>query len=365
MLLLGIVSVAPRVADNSTKAVQTTALKVVELRAPDAQILSYRHLAASTDVHMRGTKLAPDSRVKLKIGSRPGFVELDINRGGITGLKPAYHLGKDFLTYVLWAVSVDGRASNLGEITFELDEAVAVNVTTPYQTFWLMVTAEPNYAVVDPSTAIVLYSVKQGETSQSRAIPVSGDLFYFTHYSAYESASVGEAPTLPNQLLQARKAMQLALKSVAQVPPHPGSAPKEEQYTRQALNQAKSFLGLAEDAYRRDPRGRDVIQFARTSAQSAENARALAMGVVGGVRDRQLENELISVRAELERLQAAQSSGDSGGEDLPAVTTPPSPPSPLVALEPSATPLLKQPALWFAAGGWALAIVLLFRRRSG
>jgi hypothetical protein len=88
------------------------------------------------------------------------------------------------------------------------------------------------------------------------------------------------------------------------------------------------------------------------------------MGVVGGVRDRQLENELISVRAELERLQAAQLSGDSGGEDIPAVTPPP-PPPPVVAPEPSVTPLLKQPALWFAAGGWALAIVLLFRRRSG
>jgi hypothetical protein len=344
--------------------VQTTALKVVELREPDAQILSYRHLASSTDVHMRGTKLAPEARVKLKIGSRPGFVELDINRGGITGLKPAYHLGKDFLTYVLWAVSVDGRASNLGEITFERDEAVAVNVTTPYQTFWLMVTAEPNYAVVDPSSAMVLYSVKQGATSQSRAIPVSGDVFYFTHYSTYESASAGEPPILPNQLLQARKAMQLATKSVALVPPHPGSAPKEEQYTRQALNQAKSFLELAEDSYRRDPRGRDVIQFARTAAQSAENARALAMGVVGGVRDRQLENELISVRAELEKLRAAQLAGDSGGED-PVTPPPPPPPPAVVAPEPAATPLLKQPALWFAAGGWALAIVLLFRRRSG
>jgi hypothetical protein len=364
LLLLGITCVAPLLAHDSTKTVQTTALKVVELREPDAQILSYRHLASSTDVHMRGTKLAPEARVKLKIGSRPGFVELDINRGGITGLKPAYYLGKDFLTYVLWAISVDGRASNLGEITFERDEAVAVNVTTPYQTFWLMITAEPHFAVVDPSSAIVLYSVKQGATSQSRAIPVSGDVFYFTHYSSYESASAGEPPILPNQLLQARKAWQLATKSVALVPPHPGSAPKEEQYTRQALNQAKSFLELAEDSYRRDPRGRDVIQFARTAAQSAENARALAMGVVGGVRDRQLENELISVRAELEKLRAAQPPGDSGAED-PVTTPPPPPPPAVVAPVPAATPLLKQPALWFAAGGWALAIVLLFRRRSG
>ena len=52
---------------------------------------------------------------------------------------------------MLWAVSVDGKASNLGEITFEGERPVPVNLTTPYQTFWLMVTAEPNYAVVDPA----------------------------------------------------------------------------------------------------------------------------------------------------------------------------------------------------------------------
>jgi hypothetical protein len=363
MLLLVLTSTDLLGRQASSQPAQTSALKVVELREPDAEILSYRHLGASTEVHMRGTKLTPEARVKIKIGSRPGFVELDINRGGITGLKPAYRLGKDFLTYVLWAVSVDGHASNLGEITFEGEDAVAVNLTTPYQTFWLMVTAEPNYAVVDPSTRIVLYSVKQGSTSQSRAIPVSGDLFYFTHYSTYES-STGEPPVVPNQLLQARKAMELARRSVGRVPPHSGTAPKEEQYTRQALNQAKSFLVLAEEAYQRDPRGRDVIQFARTSAQSAENARALATGVVGGVRDRQLENELLTVRAELERLKAAPPAAADSSEDEPAAAVPP-PPPPAMPIQSSAPPLLKQPALWFAAGGWALAIVLLFRRRSG
>jgi len=98
---------------------KTVQLRMIEVKEADGQILSYRHLAGSTEVHMRGTRLAPEAQVKLKIGSRPGFVEMDINRGGISGLKPAYQLGKDFLTYVLWAVSVDGRASNLGEVTFE------------------------------------------------------------------------------------------------------------------------------------------------------------------------------------------------------------------------------------------------------
>lgn len=91
-------------------------------------------------------------------------MELDINQRGITGLKPAHLFGKDFLTYVLWAVSVDGKAANLGEITFDGPNPVSINVTTPYQTFWLMVTAEPDYAVSAPSPQVVLYSVSQSAT---------------------------------------------------------------------------------------------------------------------------------------------------------------------------------------------------------
>src|SRR5262245_61167143 len=190
-------------------AEQIRPLNVVEIRDPDGQILSYRHLAGSTEVTMRGTRLAPNAQVRLKVGSRPGFVELDINRGGITGLQSARSLGRDFLTYVLWAVSVDGRASNLGEITFEADRAVSINVTTPYQTFWLMVTAEPNYAVVDPSPQVVLYSVKQAASVENKALPIGTHLFFFTHYAAY-SAEGAVANGDPNQLQQARKAVDLA-----------------------------------------------------------------------------------------------------------------------------------------------------------
>lgn len=362
LLLAGIPVAGAQAPHSAPPATQPSALKVIELRESDGQILSYRHLAASTEVYMRGTRLAPDARVKLKIGSRPGFVELDINRGGITGLKPAHRLGKDYLTYVLWAVSIDGRASNLGEITFDGEEAIPVNLTTPYQTFWLMATAEPNYAVVEPSSRIVLYSVKQGTTS--RAIPIGGDMFFFTHYDRYDAGSGDPPAGVPNQLLQARKALELAARSANGHGGASGDAPKEDKYTREALNQAKVFLGRAEDAYKQNPRGQEVVQFARTAAQSAENARALATGVVGGVLARQLQNELITVRGELARLRtpepAAGPAPETDGDDaaMPAAAAIPNPP-------PAPTPLLKQPALWFAAGGWALAIVLLFRRRSG
>src|SRR5262245_51962522 len=316
-------------ADNRRPPDGTSLLRVVEPEAPDGQILSYRHLAGSTEVYMRGTRLAPQARIKLKIGSRPGFVELDINRGGIDGLMPAWKLGRDFLTYVLWAVSVDGKASNLGEITFEGDRAVSVNLTTPYQTFWLMVTAEPSYAVVDPSPHVMLYSVKQGPGSENKALPIRGSLFFFTHYSTYESTP-GDSPSgVPNQLLQARKALELASSSgVLGTSRAAGTAKneslKEEEYTREALTQATTFLSMAEAAYKKDPRDQEVVQFARTAAQSAENARALAMGAVGGLLVRQLEREVAGLRQEIARLKGLEG---GGGPDASVTVTPSSSPS--------------------------------------
>jgi len=361
LLILASVMVSP--ADGQTVAQKTVPLKVIDVKDPGGQILSYRHLADSTLVHMRGTRLAPKAQIAVKIGSRPGFVELDINRGGISGLEPAYKLGKDFLTYVFWAVSVDGKASNLGEITFEDERPIPVNLTTPYQTFWLMVTAEPNYAVVDPSAQVVLYSVKQVSKSENAALPIRGDLFFFTHYAAYETAPGGAVAGIPNQLLQARKAVELASKSGVLASGERNANVKEEGYTHEALKQARTFLDRSEAAYKRDPKDQAVVQFARTSAQSAENARALAMGAVGGLLMRQLENELKEARNELAKLRGAEAAaGKASTPDTKMERVEAAPPAPAPPAAPPA--LVKQPALWFAVAGWAVALVLLFRRRS-
>lgn len=363
LTLLVLASAAVSPADGQTLAEHPVRLRVIEVKEPEGQILSYRHLATSTEVLMRGTRLAPKAQIKLKIGSRPGFVELDINRGGISGLEPAHRLGKDFLTYVLWAVSIDGKASNLGEITFEGGRPVPVNLTTPYQTFWLMLTAEPNYAVVDPSAQVVLYSVKQASTGDNEPLPIKGDLFFFTHYATYATVPGGAVEGIPNQLLQARKAVELASKSGVLPDSKSNAGLKEESYTREALTQAKTFLARSEAAYRKDPKDQAVIQFARTSAQSAENARALTMGAVGGVLVRQLESELAEVRDELAKLKIAEAAARQPSASVTSVeaAAPVAAAAPVVATAP---PLVKQPALWFAVAGWAVAFVLLFRRRS-
>lgn len=368
--LLGVTAI-PLLAEQRNAMGEPGQVKVIDLKATNGQILSYGHLSRSTEVWMAGTRLAGEAAIKLKVQSRPGFVEIDINRGNIVGLESAHQFGKDFLTYVLWAVSVDGKASNLGEITFLGGRPISVNVTTPYQTFWLMVTAEPDFAVVDPSPQVVLYSANENpskEQSEKNALPIKGDLFFYTHYTDYDSVSGAVGPG-PNELLQARKAVELASKSGILALERPAGTPevKEEKHTRETLRRAKTFLAQAEDAYKENPEGSNVVQFARTAAQIAENARALALGAVGGTLIRQLENDVARLRAELEEVRDALSKAQAElPEDTPKLSTaqgdvpPLSQPSPTSAL----AKIVSSPTVWFGLIGWALALLLLLRRQS-
>lgn len=367
-LLLGMTAI-PLVAEQRGGVGKPAQLEVIEVKETDGQILSYRHVKGSTEVLMRGTRLARDARIRLKVQSRPGFVEIDINRGDISGLKPAHRLGKDFLTYVLWAVSVDGKPSNLGEITFEGEQPISINVTTPYQTFWLMVTAEPDYAVVDPSPQVILYSVNQNaikEPPEKKALAIGGGLFFYTHYTVYDSAP-GAVEPAPNALLQGRKAVELASKSGILTVERPIGAPdvKEEEHTRATLKRAKAFLTQAENAYRENPQGSDVVQFARTAAQIAENARALALGAVGGVFIRQLEDELATLRTELSEARTEISKARAEIPKVPAELPKAQgelPPVETQAEKPPAS-IVSNPIAWFGVIGWALALLLLLRRQ--
>lgn len=379
------------VASQLGSAVQEPGqLKVIQVKEPDGQILSYGDLSRPTEVSLGGTSLAREARLKLKIqgasGSsslffirkrRSGFVEIDINRGNITGLQPPQQFGKDFLTYVLWAVSGDGKASNLGEIPSGSQKPISINARTPYQAFWLMVTAEPDFAVVDPSPQVVLYSIDEAarkertEKTEKKAPPKKANLFFYTHYSDYDSAPTA-VEAAPNELLQARKAVELASRSgISGLESSSGAGEtRGGSHTRGILTRAESFLGQAESAYKKHPKGNNVVQPARTAAQVAENARALALGAAGNSLIRQLEEELARVRAELEETRAELSKAKARPSGDP-VTSSPEASGPEAATAPSAKPsvasqlarIISKPSVWFGLIGWGVAILLLLRRQ--
>lgn len=294
-------------AAPSSKA-EAAPIRTVELNEPGGQILSFRHLSGGTVVHMKGTRIEPMASAKMKIGSRRGFVEIDFNRGDIKALQPARRFGNDFLTYVLWAVSIDGNATNLGEITFQNNKPVSINVTTPYQTFWLMITAEPDYAVSEPSSVVVLYSLSQEGLKideDKKALPVPGKLFYYTHYADYDTSPATVVLNMPNEVLQAKKAIELAAKSgVLARETSEGQEPLvEEARIHETLKRAKYYMTQANGALSSPEGTADAVQFGRTAAQIAENARALSLGSVGGINILLLEREIENMEADVAAME--------------------------------------------------------------
>jgi hypothetical protein len=109
--------------------------------------INYRHRGGSTKVDFRGTGLLPGSSGEAKVEAKQGYSEIEVE---FDELQPASRFGPEFLTYVLWAITPEGRATNLGEVILNGNRS-KLNVSTELQSFALIVTAEPYFAVSRPS----------------------------------------------------------------------------------------------------------------------------------------------------------------------------------------------------------------------
>ena len=151
--------------------------QAIEVRSPSAAALSFR-TRGSTTVELRGTERAPEGAATVKLEARTGYFEIEFRRGAVAGLDDPAAYGSDFLTFVLWVVPPGGSAIRAGEITFDGDRSNSLRITASHQAFWLMVTAEPDFAVYEPSPAVVLVSQR---TEQATDVP--GPLLYFSQYT--------------------------------------------------------------------------------------------------------------------------------------------------------------------------------------
>jgi len=125
----------------------------VKLISRNVQAVNYRHRSGATKVDFAGTDLMPSANGEAKVESKRGAIEIEVELGN---LQRPITFGNEYLTYVLWAISPEGRAVNLGEVLVGNTSRSKLNVTTDLQAFALIVTAEPYYAVRQPSNVVVL-----------------------------------------------------------------------------------------------------------------------------------------------------------------------------------------------------------------
>ncbi len=127
--------------------------------ARTTKAINYQHRSGATKIDFRGTELLPDARGEAKVESKQGYIEIEVE---FDGLQPAIRNGAEYLTYVLWAITPEGRTANLGEILLNGTKS-KLDVTTELQVFGLVVTAEPYYAVTRPSDLVVMENVVRAD----------------------------------------------------------------------------------------------------------------------------------------------------------------------------------------------------------
>src|SRR5271167_2504258 len=134
------------------------------------QAVSYPNNTSSS-IDFTGTPLLPFAKGQAKVENKKGVITIQAE---LQKMSPATQLGPEFLTYVLWAISPEGRASNLGEVQLNGDKG-KLSVTTRLPNFAMIVTAEPYFSASAPSEMVVLQNVPRADT-KGATIPVTATL---------------------------------------------------------------------------------------------------------------------------------------------------------------------------------------------
>src|SRR5262249_19082431 len=124
------------------------------------QAINYRHRSGATKIDFRGTPLLPSARGEAKVESKQGYIEIEVE---FDALQSATRFGPEYLTYVMWAITPEGRSANLGEVLLNGTKS-KLNVTTELQAFGLIVTAEPYFSVTQPSDVVVMENFVRQDT---------------------------------------------------------------------------------------------------------------------------------------------------------------------------------------------------------
>ena len=271
----------------------------IEVVARDLPAVNYKHRSDSTHVGFSGTALLPAAKGEAKVQSERGKMQINAK---FSGLVPANTFGPEYLTYVLWAITPDGSPRNLAEILPD-DKKNNIDVTTDLQTFGMIVTAEPYYAVTQPSDVVVMQNVildkTQGVIEQVNA-----------HYNllprgAYTQIA-GPGAVLrpitrneksPLELYEAHNAVNLARLAGA------------DKYSPEIMAQAMQDLTNA-DQIDQSHKGdkKQEISYAREAVERAEDARINSLRKQEELKQQEntQEKEAAQISAQQSQMQAQE-----------------------------------------------------------
>ena len=237
------------------------------------QAVNYKHRSGSSKLDFAGTDLMPSANGVAEVNSRRGSIVIKAEFGD---LQRPTTFGNEYLTYVLWAISPEGRPVNLGEVLVGDNHRSKLEVTTDLQAFALIVTAEPYYAVRQPSNAVILENVVREDTKgTTEAVNAKYELMERGGYlpTGYKFDPVVINANLPLEFFEARNALRIAQSEGA------------EQYAGSSYRHAVELMDHADEyAIRKHIDRKPLIAVSREAVQTAEDARGIAVKKMDEVR---------------------------------------------------------------------------------
>jgi outer membrane protein OmpA-like peptidoglycan-associated protein len=250
----------PAAPDNPTP---TFRFNVISRTTP---AVNYGHRGGSTKINFKGTELMPRAEGSATVQSKRGDTKIVLELQGLDNPKT---FGNEYLTYVLWAVSPEGRPVNLGEILVGGNHRSKLETASQLQAFALIVTAEPYYAVRRPSNLVVLENEVRSDTvGTTQAVESKYELIDRGGYipTGYKFDPVVLNAKLPLEFFEARNAMRIAESAGAQ------------RYAMPSYDKAVVQMKNADDlAIRKHADKKSLISASRETVQTAEDAREIAM----------------------------------------------------------------------------------------
>ena len=228
--------------------------------------VNYRHRGGATKIDFIGTTLLPNAHGEAKVESKQGYIEIEVE---FRELQAATAYGPEFLTYVMWAITPEGRTTNLGEVLLNGTNS-KLDVTTELQSFGLIVTAEPYFAVTQPSDVVVMENVIRPDTrGKIEEVDAKYELLkrgqYTLNVNPAEIKPVRLGRKVPLELYEARNAVQIARWTGAQ------------RYAAETFQKATQGLANAEGYLKSKADRKQVVTAAREAVQMAEDSRIIAI----------------------------------------------------------------------------------------
>jgi outer membrane protein OmpA-like peptidoglycan-associated protein len=295
---------APNPAQQSTGAAQTGPMPIyrVTVVARTMKAINYNHRSGSTKIDFRGTALLPEAHGEASVESKPGVTKISAR---MEKLESATKFGPEYLTYVMWAITPEGRATNVGEVILNGDKT-RLDATTELQSFGLIVTAEPYFAVTQPSDVVVMENfVRRDTVGTIEQVDAKFELLqrgqYVLNANPGDMKPVQMGSKVPLDLYEARNAVQIARWTGA------------EQYAPDTYHKAVQGLQNAEGYLIGKSGSKPIGTVAREAVQMAEDARIITVKKIA-------EQTLASERQAGADREAAAENGRTAAQDEAART---------------------------------------------